>query len=62
MLRKCVKCNVKLDTESGSILIIYPVYFMGEFLEFILCREHFLEADRMNGKKFRKWIRKRSKK
>ena len=55
----CAKCGTHLDTEKGSILIIAPTYFKRAFLEFILCRPHFLESDKMTASQFRKWVHKK---
>ena len=57
----CAKCGTELDTKKGSILIIAPSYFKKDFLEFILCRPHFLESDTMTASEFRKWIHKKEK-
>ena len=61
MKGKCAKCDAELDTERGDIITIVPVFFKGEFLEFTLCRPHFLEVEkyRIAPAAFRKWIHKK---
>jgi len=58
---KCAKCGADLE-ESGVIKIKVPVFFKGEFIDFYLCRDHFLESDNMSAGEFRKWIHKKVKK
>ena len=56
---KCHKCGCEIDTDKGQILIVYPVFFKGNFLPFVLCRPHFLEADKMTAAQFRIWVHKK---
>lgn len=55
----CAKCKRKLDTEKGDIMTVYPVFFNGEFLPFVLCRPHAIESDSMTDSEFRKWVHKK---
>lgn len=64
MKGKCAKCDAEINSEYGDIITIVPVFFMGEFLEFTLCRVHFLEAEkyRIGPDAFREWVHKKEKK
>ena len=58
-MKVCAKCGIELDPDKGVILVVYPVFFKGEFLPFYLCRPHFIDADHMTSKQIQKWVHKK---
>ena len=61
-MTNCMKngCNTDLD-GPGVIKVKFPVFFKGQFLDYLLCRTCFLKADSLNGKEFTKWVHKEAK-
>ncbi len=56
MTTVCDKCGINLVVHQGVIMITYPVFIKGEFKNYYLCRDCFLEGDNFRADEFVKWL------